>query len=163
MPLYFAYGSNMDRKAMANRCPRSLPIGAARLMRHRLAIMREGWLTAVRDPRATVHGVLWDLALSDMPALDRYEGVANGLYRKALQGVAMGAGPKRALVYFGANSGPGTPKPDYIEAIVAAAREWGLPLDALEQFLPRGGTSSSGEEAAQRPVVRPRFATPFDR
>jgi AIG2-like family len=163
MPLYFAYGSNIDRKAMASRCPRSSPIGVARLMRHRLAVMREGWLTAVRDPRAIVHGVLWDLALSDMPALDRYEGVANGLYRKALQGVATGTGPKHALVYFGANTGPGNPRPGYIEAIASAATEWRLPLDALERFMPRGGTSSLGEELERRPAVRPRFATPFDR
>ena len=52
MPLYFAYGANMDVAAMARRCPRSKPLGLARLMRHRLAVMREGWLTASRDPRA---------------------------------------------------------------------------------------------------------------
>ena len=36
----------------------------------------------VRDPRRTIWGLLWDLALSDVPALDRYEGVAGGLYVK---------------------------------------------------------------------------------
>src|SRR5579863_7194541 len=80
MPLYFAYGANMDRAAMAARCPRSTPLGPAALMRHRLAIMREGWLTVVRDARARAHGVLWDLALADVPALDRFEGVGAGLY-----------------------------------------------------------------------------------
>ena len=87
MPLYFAYGANMDRAAMAERCPRSTPIGPAMLMRHRLAVMREGWLTVARDPRLRVHGVLWELALADMPALDRFEGVAVGLYVKATQPV----------------------------------------------------------------------------
>ena len=66
MPLYFAYGSNMDVDAMARRCPRSKALGLARLERHRLAVMREGWLTAVRNPSSAVHGVLWDLALSDI-------------------------------------------------------------------------------------------------
>ena len=107
MPLYFAYGSNMSADEMARRCPRSTVLGLARLERHRLAVMREGWLTAVRDPRACVHGVLWDLALSDVPALDRYEGVAQGLYAKAAHPVVGPCGPRRALVYFGANSGPG--------------------------------------------------------
>ena len=83
MPLYFAYGSNMDVSAMARRCPRSKALGLARLERHRLAVMREGWLTAVRDPASAAHGVLWDLALSDIAALDRYEGVSQGLYAKA--------------------------------------------------------------------------------
>ena len=87
MPLYFAYGSNMDVNAMARRCPRSKALGLARLERHRLAVMREGWLTAVRDPSSAVHGVLWDLALSDIAALDRYEGLSQGLYAKLTQAV----------------------------------------------------------------------------
>ena len=50
MPLYFAYGSNMSVEAMARRCPRSKALGLARLERHRLAVMREGWLTADARP-----------------------------------------------------------------------------------------------------------------
>ena len=73
MPLVFAYGSNMDAAAMARRCPRARLVGLARLARHRLAVMREGWLTVVRDPHSSAHGVLWDLALSDVAGLDRYD------------------------------------------------------------------------------------------
>jgi hypothetical protein len=46
VPLYFAYGSNMNVEAMARRCPRSKALGLGRLERHRLPVMREGWLTA---------------------------------------------------------------------------------------------------------------------
>ncbi len=137
MPLYFAYGSNMSVEAMARRCPRSKPIGVARLERHRLAVMREGWLTAARDPHSAVHGALWELALSDMPSLDRYEGLAQGLYAKVVQPVVMSGGAKRALVYFGANVGPGNPRADYMAEIVAAARAWPLPpagVSALEEI-----------------------------
>jgi hypothetical protein len=91
MPLYFAYGSNMNAEAMARRCPRSKAVGLARLARHRLAVMREGWLTVMRDSRASAHGVLWDLALSDVRALDRYEGP---LYAKIVQPVIAESGPK---------------------------------------------------------------------
>ena len=138
MPLYFAYGSNMNAEAMAHRCPRSKALGIARLERHRLAVMREGWLTAVRDSRSSVHGVLWDLALGDVAALDRYEGVTQGLYAKVAQPVVAPGGAKRALVYFGANAGPGTPRGDYIAEIVDAARAWRLPAQgvaALEEIL----------------------------
>ncbi len=131
MPLYFAYGSNMSAEAMARRCPRSKPLGLARLARHRLVVMREGWLTAARDPRSAVHGVLWELALSDMPALDRYEGLAQGLYAKVAQPVVASGGAKRALIYFGANAGPGIPRADYLADVVAAARAWPLPPDAI--------------------------------
>ena len=131
MPLYFAYGANMNRAAMAERCPRSTPLGPAILARHRLAVMREGWLTAVRDANARVHGVLWDLALADVPALDRFEGLDAGLYVKAAQPVIAAKGPKRALVYFGANAGPGRVRPDYLRDILAAARAWELPREAI--------------------------------
>ena len=131
MPLYFAYGANMGVEAMRARCPRATPLGVARLMRHRLAVMREGWLTAVRAPAGCVHGVLWDLALSDVGALDRFEGVAEGLYVKRAQAIAFAGGAKRALVYFGVNSGPGTMRGEYLAEVIAAARSWRLPDDAI--------------------------------
>ena len=138
MPLYFAYGSNIDREAMARRCPRSKALGPARLLRHRLAVMREGFLTVVRAPRGAVHGLLWDLAFADVPALDRYEGL--GLYAKVVQPVVTASGAKRALVYVGANAGPGVAKPDYMASVIAAAQAAGLPaegLAALEALTPQ--------------------------
>jgi hypothetical protein len=122
----------MDVNAMARRCPRSKALGLARLERHRLAVMREGWLTAIRNPSSAVHGVLWDLALSDIPALDRHESLSQGLYVKMTQAVIAERGPKRAIVYFGANSGPGVLRPAYIAEVVAAARLWQLPVEGLE-------------------------------
>jgi len=131
MPLYFAYGANMDRAQIAQRCPRSTPLGPAILARHRLTVMREGWLTAARDANARVHGVLWDLALADVPALDRFEGLAEGLYVKTAQPVIAAGGAKQALVYFGANAGPGRIRPGYLKEIVDAARAWALPREAV--------------------------------
>ena len=104
---------------MARRCPRSKALGLARLERHRLAVMREGWLTAVRDSRSAIHGVLWDLALSDIVALDRHESLSQGLYTKETQPVIAERGPKRAIVYFGVNGGPGAARPDYLAAVLA--------------------------------------------
>jgi hypothetical protein len=132
MPLYFAYGSNMSVDAMARRCPRSKALGLAWLERHRLSAMREGWLTVARDPRAVVHGVLWELAFPDVQALDRYEGVPRGLYAKVVQLVVTPTGPRRALVYVGANYGPGIVRPDTIGEALAGARHWRLPAEAIE-------------------------------
>ena len=129
---------------MARRCPRSKALGLARLERHRLAVMREGWLTAVRNPSSVVHGVLWDLALSDIVALDRYEGLPQGLYAKLMQAVIAARGPKQAIVYFGVNTGPGVVGPAYIAEVLAVARSWPLPgegVEALERLArrhPRG-------------------------
>jgi Gamma-glutamyl cyclotransferase, AIG2-like len=140
VPLYFAYGSNMNVDAMARRCPRSKALGLARLERHRLAVMREGWLTAVRHPSSAVHGVLWSLALSDTAALDRYEGLPQGHYAKLTQAVIAERGPRQAIVYFGANAGPGVARPAYIAEVLAAAQSWALPAEgvaALERLAQR--------------------------
>ena len=170
MPLYFAYGSNMDVVAMARRCPRAKPLGRARLARHQLAIMREGWLTAARDVRGDVHGVLWDVAFADMRALDQYEQLASGLYTKTQQPVIGERGAKQALVYFGANSGPGVAAANYIVSVLAAARHWRQPaatIARLESFSAAAGVARSAPPANAEPApgarVRPRFATPFDR
>ena len=151
MPLYFAYGSNMDAAAMRGRCPKSQPLGVARLARHRFALMADGYATVVRDPNAQVHGVLYDLAQSDMPALDRYEDISRGLYAKANQPVLRANGsPVRALVYIG-RAGAGAAanrRPGYMEGVIGAARAAGLPV-AYVDFL--GSLLSGGKQSAARP------------
>ncbi|PXW66738.1 gamma-glutamylcyclotransferase family protein [Methylobacterium sp. B4] len=134
MPLYFAYGANMDAAAMAQRCPASRLIGRGRLPRHRFVIMREGWASAVRAPGSTVWGVLWELALSDVPALDRYEGVAGGLYVKAYQPIVAEGGTKRALIYLGRSPSGGLPRPGYLEAVLAAGQAAQLPGAYLQEI-----------------------------
>ena len=129
MPLYFAYGSNMDTAAMAARCPRSAPAGLARLPRHRFTLMRQGYATVERDPRRDVWGLLWTLALADIPALDRWEEVSRGLYAKTTQPVVRAGGAAvRALVYVaGPGDGAGAPAARaYGDGVVEAARAIGL-------------------------------------
>ena len=177
MPLCFAYGSNMDRNAMAMRCPNSKPLGKARLPRHKVVIMNEGYASVMRDPRQDVHGVLWNIALGDMRALDHYEGVAQGLYRKVMQPVLREAGGSaRALVYVGRGSAGGTPRADYLQALIAAARDWELPesylrqLQALGAGAQIGALKTSPSESIKKPGlnsegpvkgVRARYSSPL--
>ena len=155
MPLYFAYGSNMDCAQMAARCPASAAIGTARLARHRLVTMREGYASVVRDPRRIVWGVLWDLALADIPALDRYERVGGGLYTKRHVAVLSAAGARRALIYVGRNAGPGLPRPGYLETIVEAARAQGLPAGYVAELEALAGSRVTGRlPSGVRPIRR---------
>jgi gamma-glutamylcyclotransferase (GGCT)/AIG2-like uncharacterized protein YtfP len=149
MPLYFAYGANMDLAGMARRCPLSRPLGRARLARHRLLVMAEGYASVAPHPRENVHGVLWDLALRDVRALDQFEDVSRGLYKKLhLPVLREPSGSARALVYVGHWTRSGAPAPDYLEGVVAAARHWALPaayvafLESLGQSSREGGVSS---------------------
>jgi hypothetical protein len=161
MPLYFGYGSNMDAGTMARRCPASKPLGPARLVRHRFLVNTDGYATVARDPRCTVWGLLFDLALGDVPALDRYESLSTGLYSKLVQPVLSADRPKRALVYVGRSGKPGPPRPGYMEPVVAAARAIGAPagyLRELESWLPVVRPDASPEPAAPR--VRPIWSAP---
>ena len=160
MPLYSAYASNMDRAAMRTRCPHSEPIGLARLVRHRFFVSQDGYASVARDPTGLVWGVLWDLALADVPALDRYESLATGLYAKTVQPVLTARGPRRALVYVARSTTPGAPRPDYMEGVLAAAAEAGLPEPYrrdLEAWVP---TARSAPGPAETPKVRPLWAAP---
>lgn len=161
MPLYFAYGSNMDQAAMLQRCPASKPVGLGRLMRHRFIIFEEGYASVVRDPQRIVWGMVWDLALSDVPALDRYESLHTGLYTKVVQAVVTDQGPRRAVVYIGRRAKPGTPLPGYMEGVIEAATHAGLPEDyvrSLGTWLPKA--TSAAASLSQEPKVRPLFGAP---
>lgn len=139
MPLYFAYGSNMDVAAMAARCPASRAVGRAVLPHHRFVIAIQGWANVVRQPGAQVWGVLWQLDSADVPALDRYEAVAAGLYRKAFCSVLVEGRRLRALVYRMDGLRIGHPRAGYMDGVVAAAAAARLPaayIATLAQWQP---------------------------
>jgi hypothetical protein len=163
MPLYFAYGSNMDLAAMSARCPQSRALGPARLMRHRFFISRDGYASVTHDPQRVVWGFLWDLALADVPALDRYESLGTGLYAKVIQPVLTERGPRQAMVYVGRSADPGPPKPGYLEGVVAAAVQAGLPesyIREIQAALSKAGFSPETAPVPAEPQVRPRWSVP---
>lgn len=128
MPLHFAYGSNMDAAAMARRCSRARLLGRARLARWRFVILPSGFASIVPDPRATVHGALWEVPVGDVMALDRYEQVGQGLYaKKIIPALREPFGSAPALVYIGVAPNQGAAWPGYLAEIVAAAQRLGLP------------------------------------
>ncbi len=146
----------MDLAGMTERCPFSRPLGRARLARHRILVMAEGFASIAPDPRANVHGVLWDLALRDVRALDQFEDVSRGLYKKVqLPVLREPFGSARALVYVGHWTRLGAPAPEYLAGVIAAARHWALPA-AYVAFLESLGRAASEELDAPRAKNRPR-------
>lgn len=134
MPLYFAYGANMDVAAMGARAPGAKPLGLARLVRHRFVISEHGYASVIRDPRSAVHGLLWEVPLADIRALDRFEEVDRGLYTKIAQPVITANGSRRALVYVGSGKPGGKPRKGYLEDVLRAASEIGLPPAYLKEI-----------------------------
>ena len=139
MTLYFAYGSNMSRAPMRARCPTAHEVGTATLDGHRLIITSDGYASVVPEPGGIVHGLLWRLAPPDIAALNAYESLDTGLYRVVTLPVQAGARQVSAMVYVGRTHTPGLPRPGYLEAMLAAARELEFPaayVDALARWLP---------------------------
>jgi cation transport regulator ChaC len=136
MPRYhFGYGSNMDEKQMARRCPSSTPIGTASMPGYSFLINDRGFASITMAAGRVVHGLLWDLDETDEKRLDRYEGVAEGLYRKVALPARLADGSSvDALVYIACSNQPGTPRRGYLENILQAASEHGFPAGYLEEL-----------------------------
>jgi gamma-glutamylcyclotransferase (GGCT)/AIG2-like uncharacterized protein YtfP len=136
--IYFAYGANMERDAMRKRCPGARELGTARLSGFRYVIAA-GYGSVARAPGRAVFGVLWRLTPRDLAALNIFESLDSGLYRRAMVTVECGAKRARALVYIGRNGGRRRPMPGYQERLVVAARAWRLPpryVDELRRLAP---------------------------
>jgi len=137
---YFAFASNMVAAQMAERCPGAEPRGVAELPDHRFRIGRRGYATVVSETGARVYGLLWDLRPEHEAALDVYEGVRHGLYRKVRLAVRSADGTEqKAIVYVAGDPARGNAVAGYMEKVVAAAEAHALPaayIDELRGWLP---------------------------
>lgn len=140
LPPYFAYGSNMASSQMAERCPGAVSLGIARLPGYRLAFdawsNRRGGLVAdvLPEPGSEVWGVLWEITGEHAEALDRYEGVARGQYRR--ESVQVDSPPGEtvdAFAYVICDPGEDGPTTDaYRDILLEGAREYGLPPEWIQ-------------------------------
>lgn len=150
---YFAYGSNMDPRQMAGRCPGAIALGVARLDGHRLAFRWDspGWGGGVADVEEAsgeeVWGVLWELSAAHEATLDRYEGVDADVYRKRAVLVEQDERVVRAFLYVMLpGRAPKPPSGRYVRALVRGAGAHGLPeryIRTLRSFLPDRAASRS--------------------
>jgi hypothetical protein len=152
MTLHFAYGSNMSRALMRLRCPTAMALGAAVLPDWRFVVTSDGYASIEPCPGARVHGVLWRLGVRDLAAVNAYESVGTGLYRRRLLAVRRGGAHAAALVYVGRRPRAGRPRPGYMDIVVAAARDWDLParyIRALERWAPSRWRGARAAEAGE--------------
>ena len=140
MTLYFAYGSNMNRAAMARRCPGARAIGPATLAGYRFFVGIDGWGSVKPSAGERVHGVLWRLTPRDLAVLHAYELLHQGLYDVRHLPVRSGAHCRTAMIYRLRRRSAGRPKPGYVEMIAASARAWKLP-EAYVRSVERLSTS----------------------
>ena len=136
--LYFAYGSNLCVKQMARRCPDADDPRPAVLPDHDWLINERGVATVEPSAGTQVHGVLWRVSDDDLAALDLAEGVPLR-YRRDRLVVTTGDGPSPAWVYIDHRATPGPPRPGYLQGVIDAAVQHGLPqrwIDFLRRWDP---------------------------
>ena len=140
--LYFAYGSNLHRADMRARCPAAVPLGRAVLADH--ALVFRLWADVVPRAGARVAGGLWRVTPACTAALDDYEDVAGGLYRRLLLPVLPdGTGASiEALVYRMGPAPEAPPEAGYLAVILAGCRDFGI--DAGPVLAAAGGSGPVG-------------------
>src|ERR1700727_620994 len=146
---YFAYGSNLCVRQMAQRCPEAIDPRPAVLSDHDWLINQRGVATVEPFAGNQVHGVVWQLSDHDLATLDSAEGVPVR-YRRDRLTVDTDNGPSPAWVYIDHRVTPGPPRPGYLPKIIDGAVQHGLPqrwIDFLRRWdpahWPRPASSSS--------------------
>ena len=135
MPLYAAYGSNLDPVRMTGRCPHSPLQGTGWLTGWRLTFGGEdhGWdgalATLVEDPLEQVFVALYDVTEEDAAHLDSWESADSGLYRKVRVRVDTLAGRQVAWTYVLDAFEGGLPSALYLGTIADAAEAADAPDD----------------------------------
>ena len=137
MPLYAAYGSNLDPSRMGERCPHSPLRSTGWLVGWRLTFGGEhlGWegalATIVQDPREQVFVAVYDITAPDAGLLDGWESADSGLYRKTKVRVNTMAGDLVAWAYVLDAYEGGLPSAGYLGVLADAAEA----ADAPDEYV----------------------------
>ena len=143
MPLYAAYGSNLDPARMGERCPHSPLHGTGWLVGWRLTFGGEdlGWdgamPTLVQDPFEQVFVALYDVTEEDFAVLDTLEGADSGLYRKTRVRVASMQGSQAAWAYVLDAYEGGLPSAGSLGILADAAEAADAPADYVRSLRER--------------------------
>ncbi len=128
---YFAYGSNLNRKQMQERCLDSKPKFIATLHNYKLVFVgwsrqRRGGVASIRISRGEkVLGAIYEVSEECLRRLDRYEGSD---YHQLNVKVNNEEGePVEAVTYINVRQTEETkPSPEYLSVIQQGYKDWGL-------------------------------------
>jgi len=127
---YFAYGSNLNKKQMMERCPDSKPVFTATLPNYKLVFA--GWSRQWRGGVASiksfrgdrVRGAIYEVSEQCLRQLDRYE---SGYNRFKVTVLGEDSEPIEAITYIKAGQLEETPpSKEYLAVIQQGLRDWRL-------------------------------------
>ena len=150
MALYFAYGSNLDRNQMVERCRSAKDIGVALLPDYRIAFTRYsskrngGVADVVPEKNSSVWGGLYEISEDDLTNLNSCEGYdpkregSKNSYNQAEVFVYIGGDLKKTvktLIYVAVKQKEFIqPHTDYLAQIIRGAKSWGLTEGYIEEL-----------------------------
>jgi len=130
---YFAYGPNLNRKQMLERCPDSKPRFFATLHNYKLVFV--GWsrqwrggVVSIKSFRGErVLGAVYEISEADLRRLDKYEGYPTNYNRFKVTVFNEGGEPIEAITYIKSGQLEETPpSKEYLAVIQQGYRDWGI-------------------------------------
>ncbi len=130
---YFAYGPNLNRQQMLERCPDSKPRFFATLHNYKLVFV--GWsrqwrggVVSIKPFRGErVLGGVYEISERDLNRLDKYEGYPGNYNRLKVTVFDEGGKPTEAITYIKAGQLEETPpSKEYLAIIQQGYRDWGI-------------------------------------
>lgn len=130
---YFAYGSNLSKKQMRERCPDCKPRFTATLHHYKLIFTgissrwRGGVASIQRFQGEKVRGAIYELSEQDLRRLDRYEGYPETYSRIKVTVNNEDNEPVEAVTYIRSRIIDNKqPSKEYLAVIQQGYRDWGL-------------------------------------
>ena len=130
---YFAYGSNLNRKQMMERCPESKPMFVTTLPSYKLVFV--GWsrqwrggVTTIKPFRGEkVLGGIYEVSERDLRRLDSYEGYPGSYNRLNVTVFDEDGKPVEAVTYIKSGQLEETqPSMEYLSAMQQGYKDWGI-------------------------------------
>jgi len=130
---YFAYGANLNRKKMEERCPDSKPMFVVTLPNYKLIFV--GWSRQWRGGVATIKplreekvlGGIYEVSERDLRRLDKYEGYPGSYHRLNVTVFDEDGQPVEAVTYIKSGQLEETqPSREYLAVIQQGYRDWEL-------------------------------------
>jgi len=131
--LYWAYGSNLNKRQMLRRCPAAVPLEA--LTVENLILRFRGVADVAYRTGARCEGALWAITPDCEKALDSYEGAGpSGLYRKCyFDYVDPESGEAHQVLYYKMNrQGIMPPGERYLDCIIEGYADFGIDPQRLK-------------------------------
>ena len=129
--IYIAYGSNLNLRQMAMRCPTAKVVGIAMLEGFVLTFRG---VATIEQAKGQVPVAVWDIEEQDEAALDRYEGYPH-LYRKEDVEIECRGEKIKAMVYIMNTGRPNLPHKSYFQTIMEGYMDVGLNTEYLYDAL----------------------------